>query len=59
MVKDAISLRELANSPKLADMTRWLFLPYSEKKALRWMAATLAGQITAEIDAPILGVRPL
>jgi hypothetical protein len=40
MAKDAPAVRRLAWSRKIAHTTHWLFLPYSEKKARRWIAAT-------------------
>ena len=40
MAKDAHVVQRLARSRKVAYLTHWLFLPHSEKKALRWIDFT-------------------
>ena len=40
MEKDAPVVRRLARSRKIAYTTPWVFLPYSEKQALLWIAST-------------------
>jgi hypothetical protein len=40
MAKDAPVVQRLARSRKVAYLTHWLFLPHSEKKALRWIDFT-------------------
>jgi RimJ/RimL family protein N-acetyltransferase len=40
VAEDARVIQRLARSRKVAYTTHWLFLPYSEEKALRWIAST-------------------
>ena len=40
LAKDAPVVQRLARSRKVAHLTHWLFLPHSEKKALRWIDFT-------------------
>ena len=40
MVKDAPAVRRMARSRKIARTIHWVFLPYSEAQARRWIAST-------------------